>query len=149
MSDDYLRLIPEDPVYIPSKEDQIEAEKYMLSLGEWTESLSFQTQEEVIFVDQGSNFERLCCPYCKQELEIDWWQEAMDKASEDSFLNLEISLPCCGKECSINDLEYYWPAGFAQFIIEAFNPQAELSSENIKELERILNCKIRKIEAHY
>lgn len=149
MSDSFLRLIPIDPKYVPNQQAQSVAEELLLSLGQWNEEISSKCYEEIIFVDQGENFERIVCPLCKTELDINWWQEAMSEASENKFMNLEISLPCCKQRSSLNELEYLWPAGFSRFVIEARNPKSELNATDFESLEKILNCKLRKIIANY
>ena len=57
-------------------------------------------------------------------------------------------MPCCGKSSSLNDLKYHFPCGFAcaEFVVE--NPEGELGNENIIELEKILDTKLRVIHCY-
>lgn len=149
MSDDLLRLIPTDPGFVPSAEAQNKVLQLLNSLGQWADKISLKSTDQVTFVDQGSNFERVLCPRCEWELEIDWWQQAMSKAYETQFIDLDITLPCCGTKSSLNTLTYQWPAGFARFIIEILNPQKDTNEDMMQMLEKALGCRLRKIVAHY
>ncbi len=114
---------------------------------------SYKTTIEVFdtvqFVDQGSNWETLLCPNCQSVLEIEWWQQAMDKSFEGGFLELGVNVPCCGFRPTLNDLRYVWPAGFARFMLAAIDPPSDLNDQQVSELERILGKSLRKIWAHY
>ena len=63
--------------------------------------------------------------------------------------NLTIVTPCCEATLSLNSLRYDWPCGFARFTLEALNPNVIMLSVNqMHELERLLNCKLRQILIH-
>jgi hypothetical protein len=149
MSDDFLRLIPTDPEYVPDPTAQAIARQMAALFLPQAQEINILTADEIQFVDQGANFERVLCPACGAELEESWWQKAMEQANEKSFLDLAVTLPCCGAVCSLNDLTYEWPAGFARFMIEAMNPQADLTDQQIGVLEEWTRCSLRKIWAHY
>ena len=102
-----------------------------------------------MFVDQGENFERLLCPACGVELSVAWWQQTIDRSEEKDFEDLSVVTPCCGTSTSLNELRYEWPAGFGRFVLRALNPGKDLSDEAIERLERVLDCKLRKIWAYY
>ena len=72
----------------------------------------------------------------------------MNMAIENDFESLDVTMPCCGKSSSLNDLKYHFPCGFAcaEFVVE--NPEGELGNENIIELEKILDTKLRVIHCH-
>ena len=106
--------------------------------------------EEIAFVDQGQNFERVCCPKCAAELQTAWWQEAMNKSCEQRFMNLKTVTPCCGFATSLNDLDYRSAAGFARCQLRARGPQQkEVPTEQLRQLERDLGTPLRQIRAHY
>jgi hypothetical protein len=149
VSDDFLRLIPTNPEYVPDSTAQAIVRQMVALFLPQAQEINVLTADEVQFVDQGANFERVLCPACGVKLEMDWWQGVMEKAYEKHFLDLSVKLPCCGAAASLNDLTYEWPAGFARFMVEAVNPQADLTDQQIEALEEWARCSFRKIWAHY
>ena len=154
MSDFCINLIPEDPGYIVD-EQKITKIK---SLSWFGDNISIIVNENVQFADAGSSFEQVSCPFCKTAL-MDWWGGAMDEAysEEAGFNNLGIITPCCHKETSLNDLDYYFPQGFYTTTIEirSFSHQdvyqipQEFHKEMIcQELFQITNKKWRVITRH-
>lgn len=149
MSDNYLRLIPSSPVFIP---DKIAIDKAIFLLEEdfpFPDMVRVSVSDSPRFVDQGANLERVACPCCNQTLDLEWWQNAMDYASTNGFQNLNVKAPCCSIETTLNDLIYDWPAGFARFLIEISNPKVDITDVRINQLETILGSPLRKIWAHY
>jgi hypothetical protein len=149
MSDDFLRLIPTIPEYIPDSQTQKQLQELFASFVPQADQVSTKATDVVVFVDQGENLERIVCPGCDSQLDVLWWQTAMNLAYEKGFTDLVITTPCCGTACSLNDLKYHWPAGFARFVLEARNPNTELDNSHIQALEQELGCTLRKIWAHY
>ncbi|MGE5549820.1 MAG: hypothetical protein ACM3ZC_04710 [Bacteroidota bacterium] len=150
MSDSVLKVIPMESKFMPTQEAQDRAEEFFSSLFPEADEISIDISEEVIFVDQGENLERVLCPACGATLEMDWWVEVMNVAAEGKFSILDVQLPCCGLKTTLNDLRYEWPAGFARFVMEARNPGAcELDDQSKQQLESILGCKLRIVNALY
>ncbi|MBA3874542.1 MAG: hypothetical protein H0X30_35885 [Anaerolineae bacterium] len=144
MTDNFLILIPTDPQYIPSPDRAQAANDYLLSVLT-ADDIVWMSSDTVTFVDQGMNFERVICPICGTELAIPDWQQMMDAAYAAHFSDLAITMPCCGANSSLNDLHYEWPAGFASFSLEAFNPVADLNDQQLQTVAEILGCPVRKI----
>jgi hypothetical protein len=109
-----------------------------------------EVREHVEFVPAMGNFETVSCPGCGILLDNDWWVQAMDAAySERGFADLTVTLPCCGAASSLNDLHYYFPQGFARFVLSAFEPNiVDLQDWQVRELEELLGCKLRKVWVH-
>ena len=107
--------------------------------------------EEPVFVDQGENFDEVRCQSCGQELEMEWWQDAMDSAGENGFAKLAVQVPCCKAKTSLNDLQYRYPAGFARFVLEASEPSLEefLDRVALAQLEEALQTPLRQTIARY
>lgn len=105
--------------------------------------------EEVRFIDQGQNWERVLCSVCGAELDPAWWSEAMDAAHQTGFAHLLVKLPCCGSLFSLNDLQYELPAGFARAVLKVYSPGGDIDKRQLRALEKILECKLRKIWARY
>jgi hypothetical protein len=149
MSDNYLRLIPSSPVFIPDK-NAIDKAVFLLKEDfPDPDMVRIEISGSPRFIDQGANWERIVCPCCNETLDLGWWQNAMDNAFANGFQNLIVKVPCCGIETTLNDLIYDWPAGFAQFLIEISNPGMGVADARINQLETILGSPLRKIWAHY
>jgi len=149
MSDNFLRFIPSSPFYVPNEKAINEAIEVIRADFPLAKGINAETYDSPHFIDQGSNWVRVVCPNCNLEIGREWWQTAMDQAYENNFQNLDIKVPCCGIEVSLNDLRYDWPAGFAMFKIEVRNPEKDISESHLKRLETILGVTLRKIWSHY
>jgi hypothetical protein len=150
MSEVWLKVIPTDPNYVPDATSQNEALQLAQSFLPEADGVHVRNTETVEFIDQGGNFERVVCPYCRAEILTEWWQKAMDVAYQEQFVKLDIITPCCQTTASLNDLQYVWPAGFARFRLEVLNPNiASLSQERVGRIAQILGCPLRVILAHY
>lgn len=149
MSEYLLKIIPKDPIFIPSSFAQEKIKGFLCSYFIEADDIIVRLEDNIEFVDQGENFERIVCLDCGREVDMEWWQESMCEASEDDFKDLSITMPCCGTHSSLNNLKYEWPAGFGKFIIEILNPNRELEKECHLLVEDILGCEIKEIIACY
>lgn len=87
------------------------------------EEVTFTNYGSVQFIDCGEGLEHIFCPWCGNELDIGYWQEAMAKAYDgNSFMHLGFHMPCCKFSSSLEELIYVKPCGFATFVIEVHNP---------------------------
>lgn len=148
MSSTILKIIPTDATYLPDKAKQDEAKDF-LSKAYRSGKINFINYDRIEFVDQGENFESVSCNLCGQNLEIEKWHEAMNKAYESQFSNLRFIVPCCNENISLNDLTYYLPAGFAKFIISISDPQKNVEEKDLNELSGLLQTPLKIIWAHY
>lgn len=151
MCDNYIRLIPSDPQFVPEPNAQQAAKIVLSGFVPEAAAIEATVTNEVMLVDNGENFERVSCPYCLWELDEDTWAGMMDAACvRNSFPNLTTTTPCCGATTSLNDLLYEWPLGFARFVLEAENPNSMgLDDDQVGTIENVLGCKLRQIWAHY
>ena len=147
MSDTFLNIIPTTPTYVPSQDSQDNARALLHSIFKEKE-IEFTTTDTVEFIDQGENFESVSCNLCGHAFELEDWQDAMDKAYEQRFSDLQFSTPCCNKVTSLNHLDYKWPAGFAKFTIRIVNPKDALDPADLAELQKILDTPLRIVWAH-
>jgi hypothetical protein len=149
VADDFLRLIPAAPTFMPPLTARQRAEARLRELLSRAEAVRSRATEHVEFVDQGGNVERVSCPECGADLG-NWWPDAMDRAHAHHFADLAVTVPCCGAATSLNDLRYDWPAGFARFVLEALNPGVpDLPDTALAELEQRLGARLRVVRAHY
>ena len=154
MSDYFIEIIPEDPSYVLGEEtiDRINC------LTWFEDNVSIIVNETIQFADAGENFERVLCPFCKADL-IDWWGGAMDESysEEKGFTDLDTVTPCCNKETSLNELDYYFPQGFFTTMIlmqeviyqnTSQVPQELHLKEICQELFEVTNVKWRVLRVH-
>ena len=150
MSEHFLSLIPTTPEYVPVAEALARARELFAGFVPAADEIEARITDEIEFVDQGENFERVRCPNCAAELAMEWWQEAMDTAYQTRFQNLKVTTVCCGFTTSLNELDYHWPAGFARFCLRVRGPrQKEVAPEHIRKLEEVLSTPLRQIWTHY
>jgi hypothetical protein len=150
MSTYYYLLIPNAPDYVPDAAAGERALERFASFLPEAEEVTAEEGEDVEFVWAGENFETVSCPACGTVLENDWWIRAVDAAYGGSrFADLRVTTPCCGASTSLNDLQYYFPQGFARFVLSALEPHiTDLEDWQVRELEEIVGCKLRKIWVH-
>jgi CO dehydrogenase/acetyl-CoA synthase alpha subunit len=129
-----IKLIPSAPEFVPIETKLGEVKKW-LKLNVISEKIDYILTDEVRFIDQGENFESISCPYCSSNIDMEWWGDAMNTASNGTFRNLEVVVECCNKNSSLNELCYKWDAGFSRFSIEIMNPMNELTKESLQFLE--------------
>jgi hypothetical protein len=121
MSDNYLVIIPTDPNWQPEEAAAERAAGVVAGLAPEAEEIEALALDEVEFFDAGANFERASCPHCGIDV-THWWPEAMDHAGDLGFGDLSVTMPCCGRPASLNDLVYDMPQGFARFAISVSEP---------------------------
>ena len=149
MSENFLRFIPANFLYLPSSFPQQEVQTLLTTTFPHADEIQVTITDEVVFVDSGTNLERIKCPVCKSLLPFDWWSQMMNRAYEESrFTNLIVTVPCCQATTTLNDLQYEWPSGFARFLLEVRNPGDELKQEAFRHLEQILECRLRILWTH-
>lgn len=148
MSTNCAKLIPCDYQFIPENESADQAVRF-LKQNIKADDITYDIFENPEFIDCGENLTEISCPYCKAEIDFDRWGEMMNECSSSDFSNLEISLPCCGKKSSLNDLIYDFPCGFARFEIDISEPEATLDDAEIHEVEKLFRQKFKLIEARY
>ncbi len=149
MSENWLRLIPTAPDWVPDRVAEARAKATLRKQAPKAHDLSTETFAEITFVDCGGNFQGIYCPHCDAEVPITWWQKAMNAAQESGFLSLQVTMPCCGGSASLNDLRYDWPMGFARWELVAFSPERmELDEIEMQELENAVGHGLRQIWTH-
>lgn len=149
-SGNYLKIIPANPNFIPTREKQLQVINY-LAREYPNNEIKSTLNEKVEFIDSGENFESVECNLCGKNIRTNYWQSAMDKAFEGSFVDLTFQTYCCDKKTSLNDLKYDMPCGFSKYNVEILNPEIEKNKENIlsENIKSILGENIKLIWVHY
>jgi hypothetical protein len=149
VSDTFLRLIPDDPTWVPSATARERAEAVLRVALPSADEVTSHVTDHVRFVDCGANFESVACPHCGTDIG-EWWSAAMEAAHEQQFRDLRATTPCCGRHVSLNDLVYSWPSGFARYTLQALNPGLGSLPDRLQSrLQSVLGCRVRVIWAHY
>jgi hypothetical protein len=151
MSTYIIKLIPENPNYIPSIDIQNEAKQYFKQIAPLSDDIKSDAFEAIQFHDCGSNFKSINCPSCNKEIDIAWWQDWMSEdCNNNGFILKKRKLDCCNHETTLNNLRYNFPQGFGKYSIISMNPNIEeLSHLQVAKFEEIIGCKLRVIYIHY
>jgi len=159
MSDNYLRLIPADPRYVPP--DDLAAAAVGIASRALPDADVIQAERhaEPVFIDQGANLEAIICPACRLRTVIfgqddaiqQWWDELVDALQGTSAADVEVHMACCGATVLFPELEFDWPAGVASFEISVRNPGIgnPLDEAVVAQIEVTLGCRVKQVWAHY
>ena len=149
MSDNWLNYVPVDLTYRPTPEAAQRAVALLKVMTSTAEGVEAEFFDDIVFVDPGSNWSGVECPFCGSDAES-WWGRAMDAAWKRRPRNLEATAGCCGVRVSLNDLLYGWPVAFGRFVLSAMNPQKGLlTTEQEHELAECLGCDLKKVWRHF
>ena len=145
-----LIIIPIDPSFQPDEDKQRDIVSFLVNLYPNCEIISV-AQEYIEFVDPGENLEKIICNLCGRQLEMAFWQSNMDRAYQNHFLDLIFETKCCNNSTSLNDLNYYFNAGFAKYklIIVAPDLDSDLVADLLVQLENTIEVKLQSIFAKY
>lgn len=153
MSDNWLRVIPTSPIFVPTASGAQQARTLLdrfTSVDDGGLPATVLDKGKIVFIDAGSNVNQIQCPWCDGELELIWWQDRMAYASSTSFRDLLVRTPCCDVTTSLNDLRYDWPQGFARWWLELMNPSTEsLSGDQLAMISEALGHPARVIRTRY
>jgi hypothetical protein len=149
MSDDLLRWIPVEPTFVPAEDAAMRAVEWLRARAPGADEVTSRVTEEIELVDCGGNLERIECPRCGAELDVEWWGEAMATAAEMSFRDRSVEMPCCDETVDLAALRYEAPQGFARFVLEARNAGIGMpTAEDAAQLGRLLGTDVRLIRSH-
>jgi hypothetical protein len=90
MSDYIVKIIPADAAY-QITEKQAQSVLEFLKANIKSEKIESLIQDSPVFVDCGSNLERILCPHCKVRQDFEWWGKAMRSWNE-RLTGMEV---CC------------------------------------------------------
>ena len=153
VSDRWIRVIPTDPAFAPDSAAGRRACDLLQGYAPAAPSGSPARQvdsDHIVFIDAGSNFESISCPWCSAAVDVEWWQLQMDHAASSEFRDLLTRTPCCDVTTSLNDLHNEWPQGFARWWLEVMNPRrSPLSHEQATSIGDAVGHPVRCIYVHY
>ena len=160
VSDNYLRLIPTDPHYMPPDEAGRRASLVVSHALPAADRVQVKRHSQPVFIDQGTNLESVLCPRCRARVAFygdtatatsEWWKQIADQLGGQQVADVRVTMSCCGSSVMFQELQFEWPAGVASFEISIRNPGIgePLGPELVAQLEGILGCGIRQVWAHY
>lgn len=161
MSDNYLRLFPDDLTFVPTADAAAAAVDLVNQSVPTAQDVRAITHSSPAFIDQGSNLEAIICPACASRLSFydgeeaarveAWWHQVTDPLDEANLAEMHVLMLCCHAQVRFTSLKFHWPAGFASFEISILNPgiNTGLQEETMLRLHSILGCGLQQIWAHY
>lgn len=152
MSDHFIRIIPVDARFVPTKEAQEAAVSAVKAAAPGAADVSSESGPQIAFRDCGGNFECVRCPGCPKEIPTETWAGWMDAdyAPDVGFRLEPFTLPCCGGSATLDELSYHWPQGFSRYELRAMNMDVgpELPAGLLTNLEELLGCRLRLVRQH-
>ena len=150
VSDDYIRIIPRDPDFVPDEVRRQNAVSFFRTIAPQADEIRSSVSENVTFIDCAENFERVCCPSCGAELSVHAWQKWLDEDFDgEGFAFSQHAMPCCVARHLLHELTYEWPQGFARSKVWAMNPNiGKLTDNQCSRFEQLLGCPVRVIYQH-
>lgn len=153
VSDDSIRLIPDDKNWQPAPDAAASAEAYVAGLFSgpaghvWSVSSTFYDQ--VTLIDAGGLTELITCPLCGADI-TEWCFGLLAEYGERIGTRTG-TVPCCGKTVPLDTLQYDSPVGFSRFELTAMNPlragQWELDAQELARVADILGHAVTQIIA--
>ena len=148
MSDNWMIVIPFDPLVVPPKACAEAAFALLTTMRPEAQDPELYLSDKPEFFDCGSNFGNVFCAFCGTDI-MEWWREPF-KAWWDSGdrRNLSVQTPCCDRATTLSDLDYDRPQGMACVAISLMNPDADLEPEERLKVEAALGLPVRIIWRH-
>ena len=151
MSDDWIRVAPTNPSYVPSEADAEAALAVIADLMPRSQEIVVESSPEVAFIDAGVNVDSMRCPSCRGELSHEWWSNAVAESHDRSgFRERTASMPCCGAVVDLNDIDYgEWPVAFARWWVDCMNPDVgRLTDVQVARLAAALRHEVTIVYQH-
>ena len=139
MPDFLVKFIPADYKFAPDYLMATKGRDLLCELlpGIPKDDISFKTSPNPTLVDNDGNLESIHCPHCNEYVSSLWWREAVSDAYRDDFWALVVSMPCCGKTASLNELTYHPHLGFSRFTLEVHGSIHSSTDQIIEKLSEL------------
>src|ERR1043166_3178744 len=149
MSDNWIKVIPDDPYVVPHINRQQRALAHFKKLFPDAYEVRTDVFETIQFFGCGpENLVRIGCPSCDKDIPVTWWLACIEKDDVGGYQLEEYSMPCCREKFTLDDLDYEGAQAFGRFVLEVWNPGIDLRDEDLKELENILGTELRVVYVH-
>jgi hypothetical protein len=159
MSDTVVKVIPVDPSHVPPMAVHRPALDLLIELVPGCEDPGIRIHRDVQYIDAGEYEEGASCPHCGHRLSFDWspeheaemnWYREIVHQTEQSAEGVHTVMPCCRTQVAFEQVRFE-NSGFARFELVVSNPDVPypLSSEVMRQLEKVLGCLLRQVWARY
>jgi hypothetical protein len=148
VSEHEIIILLRDPQQQPTADILAATKAFIASLFPAAEHIDVTCTDEVRYYDCGGNFEHIHCPFCQTELSVEQWHTMMEadyNAERNSFAMQSLALPCCGKLCNLNQLQYAFEQGFGRFAIIMDNSVGVVDAATQAAIEVFLGKQLVKI----
>lgn len=150
MSDDYIYFVPTNPRFVPEPTAVERGLTLLKQRAPRADEINVEQTDGIRLFDAGSNFESVRCPACRQEIDLDWWHDCLERDSDDDDFSLSpYLLPCCAARRSVDQPVYDWPQAFGRFALVALNADLGRVDDKLKtEIERALGTTVTVVYQH-
>ncbi|OBB32470.1 hypothetical protein A5792_01855 [Mycolicibacterium peregrinum] len=155
MSVEWFAVFPTDPQWVPSQDREDAARAVFEVLMGADIEVKVNRPGRVVLEDAGECIETIGCPACgtlvgENPKAMDWWVAQLDRVWTDSggFWPLDVTMPCCGVQTSLDDLVYDAPQGFASWSVAARNPVYAMGEEMLALVGAALGHPVRWAHRH-
>lgn len=145
MSDSFMRIVPVDPRFVPSKPAQKAAEDLLRAAAPDADLVSSVTSAGVEFHGGICDPIRILCPACEEPVDTEVWASWMDGdySPQTGFRLGPVATPCCGHRTPLNELKYEFPHGFSRYVLSARNPGLPLAMTELTQISGALGGEVR------
>jgi hypothetical protein len=150
MSDDYIYFVPTDPRFVPGPSAVERAVAVLEQHAPRADEIGAEQSDGIRLFDAGANFETVNCPTCRREIDLEWWQDCLDRDADGEHFRLAShAVPCCGAQHSLDQLVSDWPQAFGRFALVASNADIGRVDDALKvEIEKALETKVTVVYQH-
>jgi hypothetical protein len=145
MSDFFIIVVPADPAFVPSEDARRAVERLTAEVFPDAVAVELRTTRRVEMVWAGSNHTPPSCPFCDADLEEWFWAE-LRRAPKQDAVSLAVTLPCCGRPGSLNDLAFAegFPEAFARFQLSVMNPGVgRVGDDLVRQFAEAFGCPVK------
>lgn len=170
-----IKLIPQDPYFVPSAEAIETVKLLMEGLAEGIQSVPWQSSKQEVVADvitvqhciwEKPRFvtldeeysQQVTCPACGEILELPdeedeeetgekmtGWKLKQQLLGSEDVMQLKIKMPCCNTEIAVTSIDFSDGGGFSRFVLSLEDDCSDFSEADILLFEKILGCKLTQI----
>ncbi|ALG08904.1 hypothetical protein [Kibdelosporangium phytohabitans] len=150
MSDDVVSVIPADPHWQPGKAAAGRAAALAATLTPGDDvRIETTWHDRIAVIDCAENLQRITCPACHASIGIEWFADLLEHNHMRGFDALDVTVPCCGAETTLDAIGYDWPCGFARFEIAIWTPDRDwFTDAELAGFAEALGHPVRQVLAH-
>ncbi|WP_442511647.1 hypothetical protein SH528x_003332 [Novipirellula sp. SH528] len=143
----FLRILPRDPAFSLDHKTAGEVVAYLLNRVDGVRDAIPEIWSETHFFTHGRKPVEASCPNCHKPIPADWLNENIARCWDDSFTDLAVVAPCCGRDTTLDQLAFRRAAGFAHFMIRVYGSAvvSGIPEEHLRALESLVRCELKQL----